>query len=266
MKLTDEQKRIARKNGLTLQLVNARVRSGWDIERALTTPVRRVLTAKQREIARENGLSIELVHGRLRAKWSIERAITIPKGCKITKEEKAIAESNGLDANHVYSRMRCGWSVKQAINIPLDSHRLVTDEQIETARKNGIEYGTFYSRVANYGWDVEDAMTIPVSSSKGNNTGAHWSKIPKDVKEKAKANGISLSLLHKRLYEYEWSLERAVTQPPRPVLRFTNKQKEQVIKNGLDYKTIKERVEKLKWTVDEAISTPAGEERGERHA
>lgn len=185
---------------------------------------------------------------------------------KLTGEQKRIATENGIAINTVYSRLDKGWSVKQAINIPVDAHRLVTNEQIEIAKKNGIEYGTLYSRVATYGWNVEDAITVPVDTIKGNK-GAHWSKIPKDIKERARTNGISLTALHKRLYVYKWSIERAVTQPPQGRTPFlTDEQKIQALKNNLNRATIYTRIKKLKWTVEEAVNTPAGEKRGERRA
>ena len=38
----------------------------------------------------------------------------------------------------------------------------LTQEDFETAEKNGIGYNTAHARVYRYGWDAEDAITKPV--------------------------------------------------------------------------------------------------------
>lgn len=72
------------KNGLTRQVVRARVRRGWSVEDAITIPKkeagrpRNLLTKEQLQIACNNGISVNTVYGRIRIGWSVEDAITKP--------------------------------------------------------------------------------------------------------------------------------------------------------------------------------------------
>lgn len=217
-------------------------------------------TAEQRAIAADNGLCMPTVYYRVnKLGWDVERAIKIPphKGI-FTEEQREQAMKNGISYNALYTRLSQGWSMKEAINIPLNAHRVLTDEEYEIAESNGISRSTAYDRVSNYLWEVEDAITMPLDKAKSYNSrkGRHWSKIPKELKEQAAANGISLSTLHKRLFDYHWSEKKAVSTPVRQKIVSLSKEEIQtVIKNGLNTSTVYSRL-RAGWDKQKAISTP----------
>jgi len=189
-------------------------------------------------------------------KWDVEKAITTPvRKKKFTDEEMKIAASNGVSLAALHSRVKNGWSRKEAINIPLNAHRMLTDEEIEIAASNGVSRETAYQRVTDYLWSIEEAITIPIDQAKTARR-KHWSQIPQHLKETAAANGISLSTLHKRLYVYYWDEVRASTQPTRKrTLKLTDEQKRKAIQNNLKHSTIHGRISRG-WTIEQAVSTP----------
>jgi hypothetical protein len=133
---------------------------------------------------------------------------------KPTTEQRKIAAENGIPYETLLRRLAEDWPIKQAIYIPVNAHRILTDEDIQTAAENGISYGTLYTRVAEYGWEVERAISAPIVPKNRRGQGRS-SRIPQRLKERAFKNGIPHSVLYKRLFIYEWSEERAITQPVR---------------------------------------------------
>ncbi len=59
--LTEEQKAIAEENNIPLVTVYKRIQSGWDIEKAITQPPRKVKNVK-----REDGLFVDAGRGETR--------------------------------------------------------------------------------------------------------------------------------------------------------------------------------------------------------
>lgn len=86
--LTQAQKHIADKNGVNRKALSNRLRYGWDVERAITTPLNNQsditqfygikFSAEQIEIARKNGIGKMTLKSRCRKGWDLERAITQP--------------------------------------------------------------------------------------------------------------------------------------------------------------------------------------------
>ena len=79
----------------------------------------------------------------------------------VTEEQVEIAKNNGLKRYNIQARLDNGWPIERAITQPvLKKRRLRYTEQDEMeAQLNGIEIGTFRSRVNCFGWSVEDAKT-----------------------------------------------------------------------------------------------------------
>lgn len=88
-----------------------------------------------------------------------------------------------------------------------------TDDQVQQAKQNGIPYNILYSRVIEYGWDFERAITTPVQNKFGH---SDQMKIPKKYVEEAQKNGVNHSALLNRVYRYGWDLKKAVTTPLAP--------------------------------------------------
>lgn len=78
-----------------------------------------------------------------------------------------------------------------------------TDKDIDEAMANGISYSTFYNRVHNLYWNVEDAKTKPVVK-----------RYNKEFIKLAELNGISYQLFASRIRDKGWTQEKAATVKP----------------------------------------------------
>ncbi len=81
--ITEEQYKIAEKNGISKKNVNNRVFGlvePWSVERAITEPVksRKGKYAEHLKTAHSNGISTEAFHSRRRMGWSLKDAATRP--------------------------------------------------------------------------------------------------------------------------------------------------------------------------------------------
>ncbi|MCK1996819.1 hypothetical protein MPH47_06185 [Psychrobacillus psychrodurans] len=81
---------------------------------------------------------------------------------------------------------------------------ILTKEQYETAKKNGINRATTCSRVRDLKWSVEDAITKPVKK-----------KVVFTDEELAimKKNKLRKSTVDCRIRTLKWDRERALTEP-----------------------------------------------------
>ncbi|MEK4711094.1 hypothetical protein [Bacillus sp. FSL R10-2780] len=70
-------------------------------------------------------------------------------------------------------------------------NHVITDEEYETAEKNGISRANVFQRINERGWDVERAITVPVRKQK--------SVVNNQVLLLAKRNGISHTTLYGRI-------------------------------------------------------------------
>ena len=80
--ITPEDFKIAEENGISKDTLLSRVRKlGWDVDKAITTPVRpkRKFTKEEIKIMEENGVERYIAAGRMYWGWTLEEAITKPK-------------------------------------------------------------------------------------------------------------------------------------------------------------------------------------------
>lgn len=136
--LTDRDYEIANQNGIDKAHAYNRVyKYGWDIERAITQPVKRKVDAlwpKYRDLAEQSGISYMCFYLRIKKMdMAPEEAATTP------------------------IIPRTGRTKKNA---------KLTKEIVETAAKNGISRKTLSQRVYVYRWDVERATTEPLHKEK----------------------------------------------------------------------------------------------------
>jgi predicted DNA-binding protein (UPF0251 family) len=136
------------------------------------------VTAEQYEQAASIGISRKQVNVRVDNGWSTERAVTEPlrvanrSGDEFTR----MAAQNGIARTTYRNRVNRGWDKlraateqpltrEQALDHAQQSKRIVTKEQAETARANGISHQTMHTRLRLLGWDVQRAITEPVIKS-----------------------------------------------------------------------------------------------------
>lgn len=84
--------------------------------------------------------------------------------------------------------------------------RIITDEQVGIALKNGLSRDTVRNRVDNLKWDIDRAISTPLRSK------PHTSHTKQDIKD-AEANGIRFSTFYARVFTYKWSVEEAKNKP-----------------------------------------------------
>ncbi|MGE6893812.1 hypothetical protein [Priestia flexa] len=130
---------------------------------------------------------------------------------KTTKEQRLQAKANGISEAALYSRLKSGWSIKQAIHIPVNSHHVLSKEDIERAKEYGVHKRMLYARTMELGWDLERAITTPPRYTSASTS----RELPetKRLRELAEVNGVPFKLAYGRYYRRGWDLERAATEP-----------------------------------------------------
>ncbi|HFJ9375215.1 TPA: nucleoside permease [Bacillus nitratireducens] len=129
----------------------------------------RWLTDEERSIARENGINYHTLYRRVyELGWDVGKAITAPSGSVRhgykRKNSKWIkkAQENGINISTFYSRINLlGWDYEDAATKPTNEMKIKKRHWIDIAKQNGIGYATFMSRVNTHGWDLERAATTP---------------------------------------------------------------------------------------------------------
>lgn len=134
------------------------------------------ITPTDYEIALSNGISGHILDNRVREYgWDIERACNEPlhrQGFKniLTDEVKEILKANNITLKTFRTRVsKLGWSIEKALNTPImkkqesivlaiDKRRVITVEQYEIAKANGISKTALQGRVKR-GWSAEKAST-----------------------------------------------------------------------------------------------------------
>lgn len=132
----------------------------------------------------------------------------------------------------------------------------ITPKDFEIAERNGINATNVRQRVNDYGWDIDRAITQPLTiRQKADPVWDEWEQV-------ATENGVYKKLFNQRINASGWSPEKAATTPirkGRPIdLEWTEEERELARKNGLDknyMNTVKARI-RLGWTREEAFRTP----------
>ncbi|RAS90291.1 hypothetical protein A6E21_25880 [Bacillus cereus] len=135
------------------------------------------ITPEDFKRAEGNGISNDTLRQRVYSYgWPKEKAITksVSKGTG-WKEYKGIAEEHGICYRTFADRRKRGWDPHEAATKPITENkasiriarssrvdRVFTDEQIQRAKQNGIEYDLLWDRVRRWKWDVETAINTPV--------------------------------------------------------------------------------------------------------
>ncbi|MBP1907795.1 hypothetical protein J2Z32_004484 [Paenibacillus turicensis] len=129
MVISKEQYAIARSNGISNDTTYNRVYNcGWDVEKAITKPVRKKVDVDYPEGLEKNGISKSAYYARIKKGWEPERAATEPykessrkalkmvheKNRKYPKKYVKLAIQNGLTYEIFANRMRAGWKLEDA--------------------------------------------------------------------------------------------------------------------------------------------------------
>lgn len=168
--ISEENLQKALNNGIKYSTLYNRIKSGWTIKEAITTPPVRggIFTKEEREIAESNGISYGTAYARaIVMGMSVEEAITtplIPPRGRSRKHGKwkEIALENGIPESTFYNRLGLGWTYQDAATKPARRKGEIEKKWLNIAKNNGIGYHTFMSRIRAQKWDMERAATTPV--------------------------------------------------------------------------------------------------------
>ena len=136
--ITPEDYKIAEENGISKDTLLSRVRKlGWDIDKAITKPVRakRKFTEEEIKAMEENGIDRNVAAGRRYWGWTLEEAITKSKkkGRQYVYPEWVYkeADKNGISYSALGNRIRRGMSLEEAC-----TKKIITKEEaLVIARK-----------------------------------------------------------------------------------------------------------------------------------
>ncbi|KIN55623.1 hypothetical protein [Bacillus subtilis] len=143
--ITPQEYERAAKNGIDKIRLERRIRfSGWDKERAITTPVKkRKPKSKWADVAVSNGIHRNLFFARVnRLGWDEEKAATTPAS-DVRENMKKVQKHSSRNKHYRHS-----------------------PELIALAESNGIKYLTYINRVNNCGMDPYEAAVTPLRTRK----------------------------------------------------------------------------------------------------
>lgn len=136
--ITPEDYKIAEENGISKDTLLSRVRKlGWDVDKAITKPVRvkRKFTEEEIKTMEENGVNQNIAANRMYWGWTLEEAITKSKkkGRQYVYPEWVYkeADKNGISYSALGNRIRRGMSLEEAC-----TRKMITrEEALVIARK-----------------------------------------------------------------------------------------------------------------------------------
>jgi hypothetical protein len=196
-----------------------------------------------------------------------------PKG--IGAGGRSLYSLDRIDNNGDYSPENCRWTdrITQANNIR--RNRIVSylgEEKTvsEWGRQFGIKADSIYERL-NRGWSVEEAITKKpdIARNRRDNVWIKYKGESLILADWSKRTGVSGKTINRRIRDYGWSVEDALTKNPKrnpkgfKYLEFEGKsmtQAEWAKETGIKPSVICKRL-KRGWSVEDALTMPVGEKR-----
>lgn len=158
------------------------------------------------------GVRRDVFNSRIKRGWTLEKALSTPtRGHEVTDHTGAKFENTtqmcrswGIDPQAFWSRRSFGWSLERALTTPLSHSEIVTDHEgstysgtTEMCAAWGIDPQLFRQRISR-GWSVERALTTPVEEREGthctDHEGAQW----RSIREMCTAWGVFSPGRHRR--------------------------------------------------------------------
>lgn len=172
---------------MNYQVIDRRLRNGWDIEKALTTPAVKAHKKSYDHLGNEFASITDMCdhyktvtptafNERIAKGWTVEQALLTPssvpdKPCDHLGNEYETVDdlcaAYGISVNTYYSRMKSKWSLEDRLTTPSGEHRPAYDHlgnkfksKVKMCEHYNINYGTFKDRMKN-NWTLEKALTTP---------------------------------------------------------------------------------------------------------
>ena len=173
--------------GLSLDAFIYRIKKGWDLENALTTPVNGITPIKdhlgqeypnKKALCDAYGIRVDTFQSRIKIGWNLKKALTTPVAKKRISikdhlgqeypNKKALCDAYGINIKNFHNRIKIGWSLENALTTPINEIIPIKDHLgQEYANKKtlcaayGINVGTFQSRIKK-GWSLKEALINPI--------------------------------------------------------------------------------------------------------
>ncbi|MGG0209556.1 nucleoside permease [Bacillus mycoides] len=128
--------------------------------------------------------------------------------------------------------------------------RWLTDEEYARAAANGVSRERLNSRVYDFDWDLELAISAPIGTVRHEyeRKYAKWLKV-------ASENDINLSTFYSRL-GLGWEIQEAAIKPVRQKSKAEKTWLNIAKQNGISYQTFMSRIHTRKWDLEKAATTP----------
>ncbi|OOR18138.1 nucleoside permease [Bacillus mycoides] len=128
--------------------------------------------------------------------------------------------------------------------------RWLTDEEYARAAANGVSRERLNSRVYDFEWDLELAISSPIGTVRHEYERKHakWLKV-------ASKNGINISTFYSRL-GLGWEIQEAAIKPVRQKSKAEKTWLNIAKQNGISYQTFMSRIHTRKWDLEKAATTP----------
>ena len=155
----------------------------------------------------------------------------------------AIADKKGLSRATFYSRIHSGVPPMLAATLEPDNHRVLTDDEIATAKSRDLSLGTVRRRI-EAGWSREDAVTVKSGERKAL---SYYSML-------ASQNDVPLNTFYARV-NHDWDKLKAATYPSGSLEYLTLEENKIMIARGLHHTQVNARIKAHNWSVEKALMT-----------
>lgn len=182
----------AEEAGITRSAIKTRLKNGWSVEKALTTPIgvensmhhqleHNGKTQNAAEWSRETGIPYSTIMDRINMGWETDRILTTPEDARLrqitykgkTQSMKEWADELGLSYQGVAKRIESyGWAPEKAFETPFREKDIpiefngMSKTLAEWSEYLGIKWGTLSARIKRDGWSIEKALSTPVDTKK----------------------------------------------------------------------------------------------------
>lgn len=215
-------------------------------------PRKRVLIPEHiKALMEQNGITYDTFYYRTRVRkpaMDMYEAATSPlmkDGQASPKYAKwvALAKKNGIKRSTFYTRIHTGCPPELAAVLKPDRHRVLSDDEIATAKAHGLELGMVRRRI-DAGWSREEAVTVKSGERKA--IGGYSSLASK--------NGIDLNTFYSRV-AHDWDKQKAATYPAGSLEYLTLEENKIMIARGLHHTQVNARIKSHNWSVEKALMT-----------
>jgi len=281
--------------GLNKNAIFSRLRMGWDVKRAFTTPVSAspcrakqiAFSGKTQSMsawAREIGCSICQLSKRLKGGMPVEEALTKPFGTRRHSFLKTeLLEFNGvkktlmewgaelqIKPSTLYDRLHKGWTIEAVLTTPLGhgakktySYKGEEKSLAEWAELKGLPEKLLRGRI-DRGWLLERALETPMGGKVSRSV--MFQGKPRSLREISLITGIATGTISGRLSK-GWSIEQVVSTPvdtersKSRILEFNGEQHTAIEWSrlrGIPAHLILQRID-YGWTIEKALTEPVAE-------